>query len=42
VKLPRALKEERQILSEDQVAILANRCRPYDALVYVLAYGGLR
>jgi integrase len=42
VKLPRAPKEEQQILSEDQVATLANSCRSYDALVYVLAYSGLR
>lgn len=43
VKLPKAPKREMRFLDAEQVAILAETIRsPYETLVYLLAYGGLR
>jgi integrase len=43
VRVPRTAVREKRYLTEHQVALLAESIRePYGALVYVLAYGGLR
>jgi integrase len=43
IKLPRSNKREIQVLTSDQVRMLAAvTAEPYDVLIYVLAYGGLR
>jgi len=43
IKLPRAVPREMQFLSADDVALLAEGIvEPFETLVYLLAYGGLR
>jgi len=43
VKLPRMQRREMRFLTADQVRLIADAMRePYDTLVYVLAYGGVR
>jgi len=42
VRLPRVLKSEKVFLSHEQVAALAEACAPYELLVRVLSYTGLR
>lgn len=42
VRLPRVIKAEKVFLTHEQVAALAEACTPYQLLVRVLAYTGLR
>jgi integrase len=42
VRLPRVSKSEKVFLTHEQVAALAGACAPYQLLVRVLAYTGLR
>jgi integrase len=42
VPLPRVLATPKRFLTHDQVQALAKACTPYDTLICVLAYAGLR
>jgi integrase len=42
VPLPRVLRRKKRFLTHEQVAQLAEACAPYQTLIRVLAYSGLR
>lgn len=42
VPLPRVVRRQKRFLTHEEVARLAAACAPYETLIRVLAYGGLR